>query len=178
MLGGTLSKSSEKGIIDADISAILLENFPFWVNYHRVPDIKTALMKDWEKKLDQIAIQALNEDITNLTGVPSWMLILLKRVLKLSNKNKKPQYISNDTLLGNQTNIYDNNRVNVVDTQTKQKIHDFYEKSKYPIETNVIPPQMNQNILNILLLVLGSISHFPRGAPIAPPPPDDFLLNL
>ena len=86
MLGGTLSESSQKKIIDADISAILLHKFPFWVNLHRVPDIKTALMKEWDKKLDKIAIQSLNENITNLTGVPSWMLILLKRVLKLSGK--------------------------------------------------------------------------------------------
>ena len=86
MLGGTISTLKNKNYISGDLSAILLKEFPFWVSHHRVPDIKTALMKDWEKKLDTIANQSIKENITNLTGVPSWMLILLKRVLVLSGK--------------------------------------------------------------------------------------------
>ena len=87
MLGGSMTKSKNRNFKDGDLSAILLDEFPFWVNYHRVPDINTALMKEWDEKLDKIAKQAINENITNLTGVPSWMLILLKRVLQLSGKN-------------------------------------------------------------------------------------------
>ena len=87
MLGGTIAKSEYGEFKDGDLSAILLDEFPFWVNYHRVPDIETALMKNWENKLDEIASQAVKENITNITGVPSWMLILLKRVLQLSGKN-------------------------------------------------------------------------------------------
>ena len=87
MLGGSLSKSENRSFLDGDLSAILLHEFPFWVSYHRVPDIHTALMSDWDTKLDKIAKQAIKENITNLTGVPSWMLILLKRILKLSGKN-------------------------------------------------------------------------------------------
>ncbi|MEC7863594.1 MAG: GH3 auxin-responsive promoter family protein, partial [Bacteroidota bacterium] len=87
MLGGTLKKAAGEKLKEGDLSAILLDEFPFWVNYHRVPDIDTALMQDWDKKLDKIARQAVNKNITNLTGVPSWMLILLKRILQLSGKN-------------------------------------------------------------------------------------------
>ena len=87
MLGGSMTKSKKRKFKDGDLSAILLDEFPFWVNYHRVPDINTALMKEWDEKLDKIAKQAINENITNLTGVPSWMLILLKRILQLSGKN-------------------------------------------------------------------------------------------
>ncbi|MDA0890487.1 MAG: GH3 auxin-responsive promoter family protein, partial [Bacteroidetes bacterium] len=87
MLGGALAKSEDGEFKDGDLSAILLDEFPFWVNYHRVPDIETALIKEWDEKLDKIAKQAVNENITNLTGVPSWMLILLKRILQLSGKN-------------------------------------------------------------------------------------------
>jgi hypothetical protein len=87
MLGGSMTKSKNRKFKDGDLSAILLDEFPFWVNYHRVPDINTALMKKWDEKLDAIAKQAINENITNLTGVPSWMLILLKRILQLSGKN-------------------------------------------------------------------------------------------
>ena len=86
MLGGTISYSKEGSFKDGDLSAILLDEFPLWVNYHRVPDIETALMSGWEEKLERIAKQAVNANITNLTGVPSWMLILLKRVLSISGK--------------------------------------------------------------------------------------------
>ena len=86
MLAGTISKSKDAIYNDGDLSAILLDEFPFWVNYHRIPDINTALMSNWEIKLDKIAKQAINENITNITGVPSWMLIILKRVVKISGK--------------------------------------------------------------------------------------------
>lgn len=87
MLGGSIVRSKNENYQEGDLSAILLDEFPFWVNYHRVPDITTAIMKDWERKIDKIASQALKENITNLTGVPSWMLILLKKILILSGKN-------------------------------------------------------------------------------------------
>ena len=86
MLGGTISLSKHGDYKEGDLSAILLDQFPFWVNYHRVPDIETALMMEWEEKLDKIAKQAINENITNLTGVPSWMLILLQHILKKTRK--------------------------------------------------------------------------------------------
>jgi len=86
MLGGTVSYSKEGNFKDGDLSAILLDEFPLWVNYHRVPDIETALMSEWEEKLERIANQAINENITNLTGVPSWMLILLQKILQKSGK--------------------------------------------------------------------------------------------
>ena len=86
MLGGTITESNNKEVKIGDISAILLHEFPFWVSYHRVPDIDTALMSKWDNKLNRIAAQAVKENITNLTGVPSWMLILLKRILKISGK--------------------------------------------------------------------------------------------
>jgi hypothetical protein len=86
MLGGTIKKSKDGNYKDGDLSAILLDEFPFWVSYHRIPDIETALISEWEEKLERIARQAVNANITNLTGVPSWMLILLKRVLVISGK--------------------------------------------------------------------------------------------
>ena len=61
MLGGSMTKSKKRKFKDGDLSAILLDEFPFWVNYHRVPDINTALMKEWDEKLDKIAKQAINK---------------------------------------------------------------------------------------------------------------------
>ena len=86
MLGGTISITKDLRFKEGDLSAILLDEFPFWVNYHRVPNIETALMGDWDEKLNKIVKEAVNENITNLTGVPSWMLILLKRILDMSGK--------------------------------------------------------------------------------------------
>ena len=76
MLGGSMLSSKNAINITGDLSAILLDQFPFWVSFHRVPDLDTALMKEWEEKLNKIANQAVKENITNITGVPSWMLIL------------------------------------------------------------------------------------------------------
>jgi len=69
-----------------DVSAILLEHLPFWVSMRRFPEHSVALMNEWESKIEKIARLSLDEDITNLTGVPSWTLLLLKRVLEISNR--------------------------------------------------------------------------------------------
>jgi len=86
ILGG--SKEINTKYIEGDLSAILLENFPFWVNTHRIPDIKTATMKNWNEKLEKIINQSINQNITNLSGVPSWMLILLKNIIKQAGIKK------------------------------------------------------------------------------------------
>jgi hypothetical protein len=87
MLGGSQEKDSLHSFTDGDLSAILINNFPFWVNMHRVPDLKTALLKDWETKLELISNQALEEDVTNITGVPSWVLVLMNKMLEKSGSN-------------------------------------------------------------------------------------------
>ena len=85
MLGGSLETNSVYNYTDGDLSAILINNFPFWVNMHRSPDLKTALLKDWELKLDLILKQSLHENITNITGVCSWVLVLLNKAIEVSN---------------------------------------------------------------------------------------------
>ena len=62
ILGG--SKQINSNFIEGDLSAILLENFPFWVNTHRLPDIKTATMKNWDEKIKRITDQSINKNIT------------------------------------------------------------------------------------------------------------------
>ena len=84
MLGGSLEHNNTYRYTDGDLSAILINNFPFWVNMHRSPDLQTALLKDWELKLDLITDQALREDITNITGVCSWVLVLLNKIIEKS----------------------------------------------------------------------------------------------
>lgn len=69
-----------------DLSAVLIENINPLVNMVRVPKKATALLSDFEIKRDRIAHETLNKNVTNLSGVPSWMLSVLNRVMELSGK--------------------------------------------------------------------------------------------
>ena len=70
-----------------DLSAILIDNVSPFVNLFRVPSREVALLSDFEKKRDLIARAILSEPVTNLSGVPSWMMSVLNRVLELSGKD-------------------------------------------------------------------------------------------
>ena len=74
-----------------DLSAILIENLNPLVNYVRVPSKQTALMEHFEPKMAQIAREAIGADVTNLSGVPSWMLVLIKHILQKSGKQTLEQ---------------------------------------------------------------------------------------
>ena len=87
MLGGSQIQNKNHGYFEGDLSAILISNFPFWVHMHRVPDLQTALMSEWEKKVNIICSQAINENITNITGVPSWTQVVLKKVLEITKSS-------------------------------------------------------------------------------------------
>ena len=65
-----------------DLSAIIVENLPFWVNVHQTPNKEIRLMNDFEKKIDQMAVITSQEDVTNISGVPSWMLVLFHKILE------------------------------------------------------------------------------------------------
>ncbi len=71
----------------SDLSAILIENLPFWSTFIKTPSAKIALLPKWEEKLEKIAEHTLNENVTNISGVPSWMLVLIKYILEYSGKN-------------------------------------------------------------------------------------------
>ncbi len=70
-----------------DLSAVLIENLPALVNLIRVPEKEVALMSEWEDKLERIANSTMSENVTNLSGVPSWFLVLIKQMLKKSGKS-------------------------------------------------------------------------------------------
>jgi len=86
-LGGSseVYKNGESSF--GDLSAIMIENMPFWADFSSAPKQETALMKDWEVKLDAIVNETIGENITSLAGVPSWMLVLLNRVLEVTGKS-------------------------------------------------------------------------------------------
>ncbi len=70
-----------------DLSAIIVKNLPFWVEYRRTPDISVALMGVWEEKIEKMAALTAREDVTNIAGVPSWTLVLLKRIKEITGVN-------------------------------------------------------------------------------------------
>lgn len=87
ILGGShIPNYNVEGSLVGDLSAILIENINPLVNLVRVPDKKTALISDFEVKRDLIARQCLKKNVTNLSGVPSWMMSVLVRVMELSGK--------------------------------------------------------------------------------------------
>ncbi len=70
-----------------DLSAILMNNLPFWASPFRSPKLPIALLNNWEEKLEEMAKETMNENIVALAGVPSWTLLVVKKVLEISKKN-------------------------------------------------------------------------------------------
>lgn len=80
-LGGSAELYENFNTKFGDLSAILIENLPFWVEITTTPSKKVSLMSEWESKLKAIISEVKNEDVGSLTGVPSWMMVLLQRIL-------------------------------------------------------------------------------------------------
>ncbi|MDD2799480.1 MAG: GH3 auxin-responsive promoter family protein [Bacteroidales bacterium] len=70
-----------------DLSAILIQNNPFYTNWIRTPHRSVALMDEWEAKLEKIVETTFKQDVRSLSGVPSWMLVMIKRVLEKTGKS-------------------------------------------------------------------------------------------
>lgn len=69
-----------------DLSAVLLQNTPIWANWIRTPELSIALMDEWEAKIEKMAQHTIQEDVTSISGVPTWTLILIKRILEITGK--------------------------------------------------------------------------------------------
>jgi len=74
---------------NGDLSAIMIQNLPLWAEFLMATDLSVALIDEWEEKLEKIARATMNENVTSIAGVPSWLLVLMKRVLEI----KKEKYI-------------------------------------------------------------------------------------
>ena len=85
-LGGSSAIYEDNNTYFGDLSAIIIENMPFWADFSSAPTQKIALMSEWEKKMDAIVEDTIEKNITSLAGVPSWMLVLLQRVLEITGK--------------------------------------------------------------------------------------------
>ena len=85
-LGGSAELYQDFNTKFGDLSAILIDNLPFWVEITTTPSKKVSLMSEWESKLNAIISEVKNEEVGSLIGVPSWMMVLLQRVLKETEK--------------------------------------------------------------------------------------------
>ena len=87
ILGGSHSPNlNSNHSLVGDLSAILIQNVSPLVNLVRVPSKKIALMDEWESKIEAIANSTIHANVTNLSGVPSWYLVLIKRILEKTGK--------------------------------------------------------------------------------------------
>ena len=86
MIGGSKSLGKERNYTEGDLSSILISNLPIWTTFMRTPSINTALMSDWEEKMKKMAYEAIKQNVTSISGVPSWTMILLRKVLEISGK--------------------------------------------------------------------------------------------
>ncbi len=85
-LGGSKSLYEENNTYFGDLSAIIIENLPLWAEIVSTPSHKVSMMEEWETKMKAIINACINEDVTSLAGVPSWMLVLLKKIQEQTGK--------------------------------------------------------------------------------------------
>ena len=69
-----------------DVSAVIMQNLPLWAQLIRTPSLDIALMSEWESKIEKIAQETINENVTSISGVPTWAAVLLKRILEITGK--------------------------------------------------------------------------------------------
>lgn len=88
VVGGShqISKVNED-IQYGDLSAVLMQNSPFWGQWIRTPELSVALLDEWEMKIEKLAQITANENVTSIAGVPTWTLLLLKRILEIKGKS-------------------------------------------------------------------------------------------
>lgn len=86
-LGGSKQLYEDNNTFFGDLSAILIDNMPIWAEFSSTPSSKISLMGDWETKLPAIINETVNENVTSLAGVPSWMLVLLQKALETTGKS-------------------------------------------------------------------------------------------
>lgn len=81
-LGGSKQAYQDNNTFFGDLSAILIENMPKWAEFSSTPCNEVSLMSEWETKLHAIVQETITENVTSFAGVPSWMLVLLNKVLE------------------------------------------------------------------------------------------------
>ncbi len=88
IMGGSHKVSDiNQHVRSGDLSAVLLQNTPLFGRFFRAPELSLALLDNWEEKLDKVAHATYAQNITSVSGVPSWNLMLMKRILEITGRN-------------------------------------------------------------------------------------------
>jgi hypothetical protein len=69
-----------------DVSAVIMQNLPPWAEFIRTPSLETALMGNWEEKIEKMAVETSQVNVTNIAGVPTWTVLLIQRIVELQKK--------------------------------------------------------------------------------------------
>jgi hypothetical protein len=70
-----------------DVSAVIMRNLPPWAQFIRTPSLETALMSNWEEKIEKLAQESSLDDVTNIAGVPTWTILLIQKIVELKKKD-------------------------------------------------------------------------------------------
>jgi hypothetical protein len=82
-MGGSLQPNPlDTTAICGDISAVIMHNLPAWAQWMRTPSLEIALMDKWEEKIERMVATTLEENVTSISGVPTWMMVLMNRILE------------------------------------------------------------------------------------------------
>jgi hypothetical protein len=90
-LGGSKQIYEDNNTYFGDLSAILIDNMPIWAEFSSTPSNKVSLMSEWETKIPAIVKETMTENVTSFAGVPSWMLVLMNKILEESGKATLPE---------------------------------------------------------------------------------------
>jgi len=85
-VAGSTKQDSNGGVYVGDLSAILMSNLPIWAHLSKAPKLSIVIMDEWQEKLEKIVEHTLEEDVRAISGVPSWILVILRRALEVSGK--------------------------------------------------------------------------------------------
>lgn len=87
VLGGSHKINElDSGSRYGDVSAVMLENLPFVADVFRTPERSIALMDEWESKIEKMAKATIKEHVTQIAGVPSWTMVLIKKIFELTGE--------------------------------------------------------------------------------------------
>lgn len=85
IIGGSAEQNALRSdSYTGDLSSIIIKNLPWWVEFKRTPSKETVLLSEWEEKLERLARETIHEDVYIISGVPSWTLVLLNRILEIA----------------------------------------------------------------------------------------------
>jgi hypothetical protein len=87
LIGGSIKQSDdEQPFYFGDLSGILMAHLPAWANWKSTPDVSVATLESWEEKLEKMVQIIKDEDVTSVSGVPTWTAVVMQRVLEVTGK--------------------------------------------------------------------------------------------